>query len=217
MTNIYNHPGKRELKRHLFDIAVQALETEGWKVERLARGGGSSVRMISRPGEQKKVSIRTSQDTWIAFPRDRNGSGWITLSDVDAVVAVSVNDSHNPTEARVHLIDGDEMRDRFDRAYAARKRAKYALPEGRGIWVSLYLDEAAEPPTLVGAGAGNVFPPIARVPLNTDVPSNDGDSDTDDKNEPAECSEQLTIAEAKRRLALTLGVSIANIKITIEG
>ena len=69
------------------------------------------MRRITKGTVSKTVSIRTAQDTWIAFPRDRDDKGWVTLSDVDSVVAVSVNDRHNPKFAKVHLLDGNEMRD----------------------------------------------------------------------------------------------------------
>ena len=66
----------------------------------------------------------------------------MTLSEVDAVVAVSVDDYYNPRFAQVHMIDGNEMRERFDRACAARLKAGHAIPLGRGVWVSLYLPDS---------------------------------------------------------------------------
>src|SRR5207253_15564 len=127
--------------------------------------GKSSVRRITKNGKSKVVSIRTTQDTYIAFPRTQDDKAWVTLSEVDAVVAVSVDDGDNPKFALVHMLPGDEMRDRFDRTYAARKSANHTIPLGRGVWLSLYLDEATSPPHLVGAGAGIAHPPIVRVPL----------------------------------------------------
>ena len=56
-----------------------------------------------------------------------------------------MDDRHNPKFAKVHIIDGDEMRDRFNRAYAARKKAGHTIPIGRGVWESLYLPEAQAP------------------------------------------------------------------------
>jgi hypothetical protein len=76
----------------LFDIGVEALEKEGWKVSRVPGSGKSSLRRITRGTESLDVSIRTTQDTWIAFPRTPDDKSWRTLSDVDAVVAVSVDD-----------------------------------------------------------------------------------------------------------------------------
>ena len=61
------------------------------------------------------------------------------------------------------------MRARFDRAYAARIKAGYKIPLGRGVWVSLYSPEATDPVTYVGAGAGLKSPPIAKVALEGEI------------------------------------------------
>jgi hypothetical protein len=216
MTNVSATREKLSIRARLFRAAETALEKEGWKVERIPRSGKSSVRRIIKGKLQKTVSIRTSQDTWIAFPRTPDDRAWATLADVDYVVAASVDDRDNPQFAQVHLIEGNEMRARFDRAYAARKKAGYTLPIGRGIWLSLYEQESQDPVTLVGAGAGLDNPGIARLPLTgqeSDLTLEEADSQPleDVKEAP------LTIAQAKRRLALSLGVSEADIKITING
>ena len=67
MTNIFGQPEKLDLKRELFAIGVKALEDAGWTVERATGSGKSSVRRIKKGGESKLVSIRTTQDRWIAF------------------------------------------------------------------------------------------------------------------------------------------------------
>jgi len=120
--------------------------------------------VLTKGRKTKLISIRTSQSTWIAFPRDEKDEKWGTLSDVDAVVAAWVDDAETPRFAQVHLIPGDEMRDRFDRAYAARKVAGHSDPARNGLWVSLYHEEAKSPANRVGAGAPEASP-IARVPL----------------------------------------------------
>jgi hypothetical protein len=228
MTNVSGTPKKRATRRGLFAFAVQTLEKEGWAVTRVPRGGKASLRQITRGREVYKVSIRTSQDTWIAFPRDRTGKdGWVTLDDVDFVVAASVNDKANPTVARIHMIPGDEARDRFNRAFAARKAARHTLPAGRGIWVSLYEKDARDPVTHVGAGAGLAHPAIgildmtkSTLPTGGDEDVDDETDDTEDATPPAATSPAeeapLTIPEAKRRLAASLGVPESAIKITIE-
>lgn len=219
MANVYGRPEKVATKARLFEIGVKALEGAGWKVERVQGSGKSSVRRITKGTASKIVSIRTTQDTWIAFPRIEKDKGWRTLDEVAAVVPVSVDDPQNPKFAKVHLIDGDEMRDRFNRAYAARKKAGHSIQLGRGVWVSLYLEESANPVNRVGAGAGLNHPPIATVPLNAaaDVPTGDAGENEVDEEGRAEVEAPLTIAEAKRRLAITFGVDPSAIKITVEG
>ena len=215
MTNVSSTAEKLSLRSFLFQVAEEALEKEGWTVERITRSGKASVRRITKGTDQKTVSIRTSQDTWIAFPRTRDDAAWGTLADVDFVVAASVDDRLNPQYAQVHLVPGDEMRNRFDRAYAARKKAGYTLPVGRGIWLSLYDKEATSPVTLVGAGIGLAHPPIAKVPLSGQAMEAEA---VDSKPAlPVAVDAPLTIAEAKRGLARSFGVSEDAIEITIRG
>ncbi|MCB1467410.1 MAG: hypothetical protein KDK08_09780 [Rhizobiaceae bacterium] len=222
MTNIFGTPEKKGMKRTLFSIAVEALEKDGWKVERVPGSGKSSVRRITKDAESKIISIRTSQDTWIAFPRTEDDAGWGTLDDVDAVVPVSVDDPEEPRYAQVHLIDGDEVRARLDRAYQARREAGHSLQNGRGIWISLYFQEADEPKNRVGAGVGLKFPPFAKVPLSSGPREPIARVQAEPSVTPTPSSASasdgpLTIAEAKRRLALTFGVDPESIKITVEG
>ena len=216
MTNVYATPEKVGTKNRLFKIALEALEQHGWTVERVPGSGKSSVRQITRGETSKKVSIRTTQDTTIAFPRNNADTSWVTLGEVDAVVAVSVDSPEDPKFAQVHMIDGAEMRDRFDRAYKARLAAGHTIPLGRGVWVPLYTPDSTDQPSHVGAGAGLSNPAISRVPLKA--------GDLKPSVKPAELPEMsdedrvqlLTIPEAKRRLAITLGVDPSNIKIVVE-
>lgn len=223
MTDVSSTPEKVATRRGLFRLAEKALEAEGWNVSRVPRGGKSSLREITRGNEKKRVSIRTSQDTWIAFPPLNGGKGWVTLDDVDYVIASSVNDKLNPTEARVHMIPGDEARARFNRAYAARAAAKHSLPEGRGIWLSLYDRDSNNPVTLVGAGMGIDYPPILVHDLTKgSLPGEGGHAAVNLVPEliasapSANAGSPLTIPEAKRRLSETLGVPENAIRITVE-
>ena len=225
MTNIFGRPEKLAIRKALFLAAVKALEGQGYKVDRVSRIGKSSVRRITKNGISKTVSIRTTQDMWIAFPRNDKNDGWGTLEGVDFVVAASVDKPDDPRKAKIHMIPADEMRARFDRNYAARIKAGYAMHDGRGVWVSLYYPEASDPVTHVGAGAGLKYPAIMEAPLTPDTAAQPGTGDTEGADEddagdaatPGTSGEPpLTIAEAKRRLALTLGVNVDDIKIIIS-
>lgn len=214
MTNVYGTPEKVTMKAALFSAAITALEQQGFSVERVDGSGKSSVRRISKNGKSMVVSIRTTQDRSIAFPRTKGDKSWRTLDEVDAVVASSVDDKESPRFANVHLLDGNEMRDRFNRTYAARKKAGHTIPIGRGVWLSLYANEANSPVHLVGAGAGLKYPAFAKVPLDParllipDQVFDEGDVEQEEQD--------LTIPEAKRRLARSLGIDEARIKIIIE-
>jgi hypothetical protein len=214
MTNIFKSPEKHERKRRLFQIGIRFLEDQGWTVTR-EKLGKSSVRRITKSGENKLVSIRTTQDQWLAFPPKPNGRGWFTLDDVDVVLAVSVDGHVPPREALVHWLPADEMRERFDLAYKARKEAGRVFPKRRGVWISLYeREDGSANVSYVGGGAGIDHPAIARVPMNGGgdgpPPTRPGAGTHDDDERP------LTIAEAKHRLSLSFGVSESSIKITVE-
>ncbi len=203
------------MRNRLFQIAEEALEKDGWRVEPIARSGKPSVRRITKGKLQKTVTIRTSQDTWIAFPRTQKDNAWATLADVDCVVVASVNDRVNPQFAQVHFVPGDEVRERFDRAYAARKKAGHTVPVGRGVWLSLYEKESTNPVSLVGGGIALAHPPIAKVPLSGQVVDTLSEKQDSEPVETVGAEAPLTIAEAKRRLAMSLGVTESDIKITI--
>ena len=214
MTNIFETTEKVERKHRLFQIGVETLQKEGWTVAREKGLGKSSVRRITKNGDSKLVSIRTSQDQWIAFPPTENGKGWITLDDVDVVVAVSVDPNEPPKEALVHWLDASEMRQRFDRAATARRDAGRVFPKRRGVWIPLYMrEDESDNVSYVGGGAGLDYPPIARVSMSVEgsTPPAAGPRDLTDDD-----GRGLTIAEVKRRLSLSLGVPESSIKITVE-
>jgi hypothetical protein len=226
MTNVSSTPRKVALRQLLRRTAITALEQRGNKVERVPGANKSSVRRITKNKVSNLVSIRTTQDTWIAFPRNKTNTGWATLEGVDYVVVASVNNPVDPSFIHVHFLDAKDVRARFDRAYAARLAANYAIPLNRGIWISLYDKESTDPVNRVGAGAGlDKSREIARVPLvlgtaiqtvakaEADENEQEGDhSDTAIEDEEA----PLTINEAKRRLASSLGVDISAISITVH-
>jgi hypothetical protein len=214
MSNVYGTPEKVSMKTALFNAAVSALEQSGWKVERIDGSGKSSVRRITRGAISKIVSIRTTQDRSIAFPRTNGDKSWRTLDDVDAVIASSVDHREKPRFANVHMLPGDEMRDRFNRTYVARRKAGHTIPTGRGVWLSLYSNESASPVHLVGAGAGLKHPPFAQMALDSSMVAGTQDDGREDDLEAA--AAPLTIPEAKVRLARSLGIDPSCIKIIVE-
>jgi hypothetical protein len=219
MGNVSGTPEKLALRKRLFEIGIQTLEDQGYVVERVPRAGKSSKRRITKSGDSKIVAIRTMQDAHISFPRTTDDSGWTTLSDVDVVVAVSVDDREHPKFAVVHQFDGDVVQDHFDRAFGARRRANFAISAGQGMWISLYDAEGNDPVTLVGAGLGLKYPSIAQVPLDherSEQPDHGAAKGAHEPRQKLDAAAPLTISEAKHRLALALGVSPDSIKITVE-
>lgn len=224
MTNV-SAPGKVGIRNFLRRRAIQELEKQGYKVERIPRAGKGSLRKITKNGISQNVTIRTSQDTWIAFPRNAGDTGWSTLEDADLVLAASL-DEKGGSYANFHLMGADDIRARFDRAREARLKANHVMPAERGIWISLYNQEADEPVSMVGAGAGLKWPAFAKdVPVLLDHQIDATATENEDNDEPpapilvagAPDDAPLTIPEAKRRLALTFGVDPDAIKIIVEG
>ena len=209
MGDIFKKEGKLERKDQLLRIGIETLERDGWVVSKATGLGKASVRRITKGSETLLVTIRTTQDQWIAFPQKPGGKGWITLGDVDVVLAVSVNDREAPTEVWVHWIDAKEMRDRFDRAAKARG---FRPNERRALWIPLYIEDDGD--RYAGGGAGLKHPPIARVALKGIKPPNGKPPHVGIGSASAE--EPFTIAVAKRRLAHALGVPESNIKISVE-
>jgi hypothetical protein len=214
MGNINKTPEQSALRKDLFRIGIEVTEQQLGKTERIPRIGKPSVRLVRNGNKHYKVAIRTTQDGWIGF--QRNGKEWNTLTGMDWVVIVAVDDRHNPKLARVHLIPGDEMRDRFDRAYSARTAAGHRIPNGQPMWISVYGEDKSEPVSLVAAGVGLIHPAIAEVPLQR------GSSQELVRKEPEQTaldtarSFEKIIADAKRGLSLSLGVDISRIKIVVE-
>jgi len=219
MTNIFGTPRKVTTRDKLIAAAERVLRRDGWAVERVGGTGKSSMRRISRNAESKLISIKTTQDQWVAFSRTPDDRAWSTLADVEAVAVSSVDNVDRPRNAQVHLVDAEELRARFDRAYKARLAAGRSIPVGRGVWLSLYEREDGSV-TLVGAGVGLDVPQVAE-PLDgvtSDEVRSEEETFSSDLKLPSEFDEPpLTILEAKRRLAIAFGVEPSAIRITVEG
>lgn len=212
MTNIFKTSRKITLRDQLFQAGVRALMDAGWQVSRAPGMGKSSVRRIEKDGQQMLVSIRTSQDQFIAFPPKAKGKGWVTLDEVDAVIAVSVDANVPPKKALVHWLPGDETRERFNRALKARADAGHSRPPGRGIWVPLYIKDD-DTVRHVGGGAGLDHPAMATialddVPPSREAPATEATGEQDDQ--------RSVIDQAKRMISEHIGVPMAAIRITIE-
>lgn len=227
MTNIYATPEKVQYAKRLFDIGVQYLESEGFVVSRIPRSGKKSLRKVRRGKEEYNVAIRTSQDQWFAFPRGEDGK-WLGMDDVNVqrviVVALNTRDEGKEKIGLIHDFPADEVRNRLNKNFDARYEVNPNFDTSHGNWISLYSEEADEPTSLVGAGIGIKFPPVARIPLLGETPDEVDEDDSAEAaglvhplSQPHTEEGPLTIPEAKRRLALTFGVDPSAIKITVEG
>ncbi len=213
-------------KWHLMvDAAKQGAERAGFKLYRLPGRGLSNVWSLEKAGQGRVTSIRTTRDRWIAFPPLVNGTKWKTLDDVELVLVAAVDDKERPKNVQIYLFEAAEVRQRFDAAYSARVEAGNVLRDNYGMWIALDTKPPG-PANSVGSGLADKYKPIATFSLEAlvksgianevaalepDLETPAGQIETRDDAEPP-----LTIAEAKRRLAISLGVSPSSIKITVE-
>ena len=79
-------------------LSTPTPETLGPKTNTVG-GGITHVRRITKNGASKLAAIRTSQDTWIAFMRNKDNTKWTTLADVDVVVVASVGRHPDPEDS----------------------------------------------------------------------------------------------------------------------
>lgn len=214
MGNINKTPEQSALRKELFRIGLEVTEQHLGKTERIPRLGKSSVRLVRNGKEEYKVAIRTTQDGWIGFQRD--GEEWNTLAGMDWVVIAAVDDRHNPKLARVHVISGDEMRDRFNRAYSARIAEGHRIPDGQPMWISVYGEDKGEAVNMVGAGVGIANPAVAQVPLQLGTSKEPARVEPEQTSSETARSFERIIADAKRGLSVSLGVDISRIKIIVE-
>jgi hypothetical protein len=208
----------------LVEGAKRGAQADGYVLERLPGRGLSNIWTVKKNGKSQKACIRTTRDRWFAFPPLEDGKEWKTLDDVDVVIVAAVDSRDNPENIEVYIFPAAEVRKRFDAAFAARTKAGQTVRINFGMWVGLDQDPRNIPAS-VGSGLVDTFKAVAVVPILDLLPAADEAGKTSEPDEvgdeaPAEDVDNdppLTIAEAKRRLALTFNVDPANIKIIVEG
>jgi hypothetical protein len=198
----------------LFNIGVKALERDGWRVTPAGCRSPSLV-LIEKDGAIKTAAITTTNRNQIGYNRRSDDSGWQTLSDAEVIVMVAVDKPKEATSANVHYFPADEVLSRFDRYWIANKAAHdYKEVPDHGFWLNLYKEESVEHITLIGAGLGLKYPPIANFALK------DGDFvwiyENFVKIEPSlETTITVELPEAKKIIGDFYGVSESKIKINI--
>ena len=123
--------------RLLVDAAKQAAEEQGYALKRVPGRGLSNIWSMEKDGKKHLASIRTTRDRWIAFPPLNGGAKWKTLDEVELVVVAAVDSKEEPENIEVYIFPADEIRKRFNAAYAARIEAGHAIRDNFGMWVGL--------------------------------------------------------------------------------
>lgn len=226
MTNVLEGSSETIKWRLMVEGAKRGAGADGYTLDRVPGRGLSNVWVITKNGKSQKASIRTTRDRWFAFPPLENGKKWKTLDEVDVVVVATVDDRHDPKNVEVYIFPAAEVRKRFDASYAARVAAGQTMRNNFGMWVALD-QKKRNSPADVGSGIVDLYKPVTIIPvadLLADVQASaasgeeasEAGSSEEASPEEIDNDPPLTIQEAKRRLALTLGLKPENIKITVE-
>jgi hypothetical protein len=207
-----------KLWRALVHAAKKGAAKAGYELERVPGRGLSNVWRARKDGNTKLVSIRTTRNRWIAYPPLENGKKWKTLDDVELVLVAALDSKESPQEVEVHLFRADEVRRRFDDAYAARVRVKLVVRDDFGMWINLDRDDR-ETASAVGSGIVTEQKPIAKYSLDslldeTRSEQPGAESATDEGSQEPKLS---TIAEvmawARSRVADLAGVKVDAVKL----
>lgn len=165
MTNRLKEMGETASWRLMVSAAVEGAKRSGYELKKQPGRGLSNTWAVTKDGETKVASVRTTRDRWIAFPPLEKGTRWKTLDDVDLVLVSAVDDPKNPQNVDVYLFPADIVRKRFDDSYAARVENGHTVRDDYGMWVWL---DSGDPsiPTQVGSGLADEFPAIAHFTID---------------------------------------------------
>ena len=205
------------VKHALFRAAEEALKKNGWTVSREPKARGTSLRRIEKTGDDGKtishvIGIRTSQNGSLAFTRDQTETVWVGLSDAKFILVSCVDDFKAPRRAILHLFDGGHLKTIFSSEYAKRKKAGVRIKPETGFFLPVHQFPPISGAKIFGGKTGILERPEQLVDLATfmQLPPDDVSSAVR-KNE----TDHLTIPEARRRLARSLGVDEKHISIKI--
>ncbi len=209
----------------LVDAAKRGLEKEGYMLRRVPGRGRSNTWEAHRNGKVRRVSIRTTNDRWIAFPPMNGGSKWKTLDDVDLVAVAAVDDRDEPKAIEVYIFEAAEVRSRFVAAHAARTKAGFVVRDDFGMWVNLDEDHRRLPAS-VGSGLASEHQSIAVYPIEAVAAEDAGVEETDSEQaggsdavagKLAEPESMAAVMEwARRRIASLAGVRPEAVKLDLK-
>jgi hypothetical protein len=165
MTNRLKEMGETASWRLLVAAAIEGATRSGYALKRQPGRGLSNTWEVTKDGEAKIASVRTTRDRYIAFPPLEGGKRWKTLDDADLVLVSAVDDPANPQNVDVYLFPADVVRQRFDASYAARIEHGHTVRDNFGMWVMLDVgdDQIA---SQVGSGLAVDYPAIARFSID---------------------------------------------------
>ena len=207
----------------LSGAALRGISEEGYQVTRQPGRGLSSVWQLGKNGHVQRASIRTTRDRSIAFPPQKKGTRWKTLDDVDLVVVAAVDSKENPTNVEVYVFPAEEVRRRFNMAYAARTNAGLMVRDDFGMWVGLDRDDRNLPAS-IGSGIRDQYKPVAIYPIEEmsddeqHVPTQRvvGKPTPSEPRPPAGSTINDVMLWARQRVAEIAGVRIEAVKLDLK-
>jgi len=210
----------------MVEAAKRGAESRGYALVREPGRGLSNIWTITKDGQTKRASIRTTRNRWFAFQPLEKGTKWKTLDEVDVVIVASVDSADEPTNVEVFVLPADEVREGFSASHAARVKAGLIVQDNFGMWVALDFDDR-DIPVAVGSGIAKKHKPVAVYPIEqlatekdlaqTQHRADEGRAPGDAEALPPRCT---TIAEvmawARRRVAEIAGVQADAIKLDLK-
>jgi hypothetical protein len=208
----------------LVDAAKRGAEDAGYALSRMPGRGLSNIWNIEKNGKTLKASIRTTRDRWVAFPPLEGGTRWKTLDEVDVVIVATLDSKDDPRRVEVYIFPANEVRERFNEAYAARTKAGHQQKDNFGMWVALDPD-ARGIAASVGSGLAGKYKPVATYLIETLIaaatssgaPAEDkslADEEIEQETRPATIAEVLDWA--RERVAEIAGVRVDAVKLDLK-
>ncbi|KZZ27741.1 hypothetical protein A3753_30575 [Sulfitobacter sp. HI0082] len=196
--------------------ATRGLREMGYDISRIPGRGRSNMWHAEKAGVTMTVSVRTTRDRWIAFPPLEGGTRWKTLDDADAVLVATVDEKEDPSSIDVYLLNAEDVRKRFDAAYAARIEAGNQVADNFGMWVGLDHDDRGLPAS-VGSGLTKDLEPFASYAISDLADKQDTRAHEDLESVSGD---SVTIAElmreAKAAIATIAGVSQEAVRLELK-
>lgn len=200
-----------------------AAQEKGYRLKRVPGRGRSNVWIVEKNSKELRASIRTSKDRWIAFPPLNGGKKWKTLDGVDIVFVGVVDEKDNPRNVEVYELNAVEVRQRFDAAYAARRKAGQTIQDNFGMWVALDADSRGIPAS-TGSGIAAKHKPIAVYQMSTLLEAIKGTESEeveigDEPSLPGQESANTigeVMASARKRISELAGVDFAAVRLDLK-
>jgi hypothetical protein len=194
------------------DIAKAQLSSLGFEFGQTLKLPGAYAYSAKKNGQNIRVGIKTAADRWVGVPRQPNGE-WGLLSSVDLVFVVTVDVFQAPSEVEIYEFDPAAIIEKAKKVYAT------AAANGQtGLqWIPLDHHDGRSSTSMSAGPLGQVGKKIVVQKIEWIGDAVSASEEVANADEVFSSVGGLTITEAKRRLALTFGVTPDAIDITIRG